>query len=740
MPQLFSITLFVSAALLFVVQPMIAKLLLPLLGGASGVWTTCMVFFQVMLLAGYLYAHLVTRRVPRWGQLTLQLGLLLAALATLPFQISDAALQQLNAGARPVVWLLGQLMLVVGLPFLVVATTGPLLQRWFSQLGHRTSGDPYFLYAASNLGSLLALGSYPLWVESHLDLANQGRLWQWIFGGLIVLVAGCGWCFVRTRQGAGPTPSARSSAAPTGDFAGTDVVPAVPWSRRGSWVLLAFTPSSLLLGVTTYLTTDIASIPLLWVIPLSLYLLTFVLAFARRQWLPPALIHRLLPVLGVVLVFTIVCRATEPTWFLLLINLLFFFVAALVGHGRLAADRPAPAQLTEFYLWLSLGGALGGIFNALLAPLVFREVLEYPLAILLACALYQVPAGRLKRAPNRVRGWVAVFAVAVLAFLLAVSARKLGLTPGLLTNVLIFGIPVVLCFGFARQPGRFVVGLASVLLAAHVYVELNKQTVFVDRSFFGVSRVTVSANGRFRQLDHGSTAHGRQFLDPDRACEPLAYYHRAGPLGTIFAEFNRTNLAPNVGLIGLGAGATLAYARPGQAWDVYEIDPLVIRIAQSPEWFTYLTTCCAVTPRIIEGDGRLQLARAPDARYGLLILDAFSSDAIPMHLLTAEAVELYFSKIADGGWLALHLSNRYLDLEQVLAGLATWKGYAGLSWIDDQADRLEGKEQSQWLVLARREADLRGLTRDPNRLPLESRPAGDPWTDARSSLLPVFKW
>lgn len=740
MPHLFSITLFVSAALLFVVQPMIAKLLLPLLGGASSVWTTCMVFFQVMLLAGYLYAHLITRHASRWGQLTAQLGLLVAALVTLPFQISESALQQLTGGARPGSWLLLQLLLVVGLPFFVVSTTGPLLQRWFSQLGHKSSGDPYFLYAASNLGSLLALGSYPLWLESAFDLNTQTRLWQFVFGGLILLVGGCGWWFARAQERPAHLSFASSPAAHAGKIPSTEAMPAGSWARRGFWVLLAFTPSSLLLGITTYLTTDIASFPLLWVVPLSLYLLTFVFAFARRQWLPPALLHRLLPILGVVLVFTIVCRATEPTWLLLSINLLFFFTAALVCHGRLAADRPAPAHLTEFYLWLSIGGALGGIFNALIAPLLFREVLEYPLAILLACALYQIPAGRLKPVPKLVRSGWSVLVLAALALVLAVSAKQLGLTPGLLTNVLIFGVPVVLCFGFAGQPVRFVATLASVLLAAHVYVELNKRTVFVERSFFGVSRVTVSANGRFHQLDHGSTAHGRQFLDPDRACEPLAYYHQAGPLGTIFAEFNRTNVAPNVGLIGLGAGATLAYARPDQAWDVYEIDPLVIQIARDPSLFTYLTDCCAVVPRIIEGDGRLQLAHAADARYGLLILDAFSSDAIPMHLLTAEAVELYFSKLAEGGWLVMHLSNRYLNLEFVMEGLAREKGYSGLIWIDDENDRLEGKEQSQWLVLTRTEADLRGLTRDPNRIPLDSRPTGVPWTDTRSSLLPIFRW
>jgi hypothetical protein len=247
-------------------------------------------------------------------------------------------------------------------------------------------------------------------------------------------------------------------------------------------------------------------------------------------------------------------------------------------------------------------------------------------------------------------------------------------------------------------------------------------------------------NGWFHQLDHGNTAHGRQFVDSDRACEPLAYYHREGPLGTVFREFNRTRPAGKVALIGLGSGATLAYAQADQQWDVYEIDPLVIRIAGEPRLFSYLSGCCPVEPRMFEGDGRLQMGRADPGNYDLVILDAFSSDAIPMHLLTREAVALYFEKIASEGWLALHISNRYLDLEQVVAGIALADGYAGLSWIDTEEDLSIGKERSHWIVLTRSEADLRGLATDPNRIPLEGRPAGEAWTDARSSLLPIFKW
>ncbi len=731
MPFLFAFTLFLSASLLFAVQPMIAKILLPMLGGATAVWTTCMVFYQVVLLLGYLYAHIVSRKVPRAGQVALQLALMTGAFLLLPFVVTDASLEELRAGATPVPWLLTTLILVAGLPFFITSTTGPLLQRWFSRVDHSSSGDPYFLYSASNLGSLLALIGYPLWLEVHFNTGEQSALWRWAFAALIILIAVCGAVFVRYS---GNQTTAGESAM--------ESVPAelIEWKRRLFWVLLAFVPSSLMLGVTTYLTTDIASIPLLWVIPLSLYLLTFVMVFARRQWLPQTIWNRLLPVVGLILVFTILCRATEPTWFLILIHLLFFFIAAMVCHGRLARDRPSPARLTEFYLWMSVGGALGGVFNAIIAPLIFREVVEYPLVILLACSLYLPIKSKAPINLRSVKSWLAIIALGIVTAGFSIAATRIGLMPGLLTNIVLFGLPVILCYPFTRSPVRFTAGLAVVMVSAQIYVELNKRTVFVHRSFFGVSRVTVTSNGRFRQLDHGSTAHGRQFIVSNRACEPLAYYHREGPLGTIMGEFNLNHPEGRVGLIGLGAGATMTYAQPRQEWDIYEIDPLVIQIAQDETLFTYLSHCSAVSPNIVEGDARLQLQHAPDHAYQLLILDAFSSDAIPMHLLTTEAVELYFDKLADGGWLAMHISNRYLDLERIIAGLAQEKGWAGLSWIDTKISSAEGKEESNWVVLTRHEEDLLGLVLDTNRIPLEGRPSATPWTDNHSSLLPIFKW
>lgn len=731
----FALTLLMNASLMFGVEPMIAKMLLPLLGGAAAVWTTCMVFYQVALLAGYLYAHVATTRFPAWLQVTVQAALLAVAFWMLPFKIGEPARDALTNGAAPLPWLLLELFAMAGLPFFVVATTAPLLQHWFSNLGHRSSGDPYFLFSASNVGSLLALAAYPAWMETAFDIREQARLWRMGFLVLAVLVVIAGAKFLASSR---PMLVKSNTAEPAvSDLAAGET--RITWKRRVWWVLLAFVPASLMLGTTTYLTTDIASVPLLWIIPLGIYLLTFVIAFSRRAWVPLAWVNWLLPVLGIMLVFLLLSRATEPVVVLILCHLLFLFCAGLVCHSRLAADRPDVRRLTEFYLWLAGGGALGGMFNAILAPLVFRDVVEYPLMILVACALY-VPRRLSNTRYGKIGSWWPVPGLGAFALLLGFMVKGMGWNPGTAVRVLVFGLPTVLCFGLVTRPAQFAGALLCVMLGGHVYVEMTRRTILVDRSFFGVLRVTVSANGLFRQLEHGDTAHGRQFIDESRACEPLAYYHWNGPLGTIFRAYNESDLKPCIGLIGMGAATTLAYSLPGQAWDVYEIDPLVIRIASNPRMFTYLTKCSAVVPKIIEGDGRLQIARATDGRYGMLILDAFSSDAVPMHLLTEEAVELYFSKIAPGGWLVMHVSNRYLDLEQVIAGLAQKRGYAGLSWIDAASDAAEGKDESHWIVLARKESDIRELNNDPNRIPLASRPAADPWTDERSSLLPIFKW
>ena len=392
---LFSATLFLSAALSFGVQPMIGKMVLPLLGGVPAVWNTCMVFFQSTLLLGYAYAHWSTRWIRSRSHVLAHLSLMLLPAAVLPITISQRMLGSLPVDANPIPWLLGFLALTAGLPLLVVSATAPLLQKWFASTTHVDARNPYFLYAASNAGSLLGLLGYPILVEPRLRLAQQSRLWAVGYGFLVVLVLCCSVTMWRQRA-AEPV----SDTGANDDYKG---VPPVTWRRRLRWMLLAFVPSSLILGVTTYITTDVAPIPLLWVLPLGLYLLTFIFVFAHRPLLAPRWLGRVLCFLTIVLIVGMIVEVTQPAWLIVTLHLLMFFAAAMVCHSELAKDRPPAARLTDFYLCLSVGGVLGGSMNALLAPVIFRRVWEYPLLMILACAVRPVapaPTATAHRSPG----------------------------------------------------------------------------------------------------------------------------------------------------------------------------------------------------------------------------------------------------------------------------------------------------------------------------------------------------
>ncbi|MBM3832062.1 MAG: spermidine synthase [Verrucomicrobia bacterium] len=760
---LFATTLLLGAALLFWVQPMIAKALLPLMGGAPAVWNVCLVFFQAMLLAGYAYAHFVATKLKLGQQAVLHLVLLLLPILFLPITIAEQGAQADSAQSSPAFWLLGVLFMTVGLPFFVVATTSPLLQRWFSMTGHAAAADPYFLYSASNIGSLAALLGYPALVEPNLRLSRQSSVWAAGYAILALLIA---LCAVSTWR------RSRRIVAKNQDSAG-DAKGTVTVKQRLRWLVFAFVPSSLMLGVTTYLTTDIASIPLLWVIPLGLYLLSFILVFARKPPLPRSWMIRALPIAAVALLFVILSNAVDPAWLLLCMHLVFFFIACMVSHGRLAADRPQLSGLTEFYFWMGLGGVLGGAFNALLAPILFNGVVEYPLAIVLACLARPLPPDKRQSrrhtetqvpGPNRpsskvpAKGrqdvavslpvpqrfrWVDLgLALALGVFTVAAAAvvTIVGMEPGLLSNTLIFALPVFVCYTFINRPVRFGLAVAALLLSGNLYLEMHGRTIYADRNFFGISRVTLDETGAFHRLVHGNTTHGRQFIDPARQCEPLAYYHPNGPLGKIMSGFKATNGTPRIGVIGLGAGAMICYAATNQAWTFYEIDPLVIRVAQDNRLFTYLDRCAKVKPRIILGDARLRLREAPGQHYSLLVLDAFSSDSIPVHLLTEQAFNLYLAKLADGGMLAMHISNRYLDLAPVIGNLAKNAGLIALVWDDLTEDKPNGKEPSQWVVLARQAKDLGPLAHDPRWQHNVSPAKAAVWTDDFSNILSVFKW
>ncbi|HEY8505344.1 MAG TPA: fused MFS/spermidine synthase [Gemmataceae bacterium] len=772
MPLLFALTLFVSAALLFAVQPLVGRVLLPALGGSPVVWNTCLVFFQAVLLSGYLYAHLSARWLGARRQRYLHLPLLALPLAALPIASATAG-PPAGAEAAPVGWLLGELAVLVGLPFFVVSATAPLLQRWFAATGHRAAGDPYFLYAASNLGSLLALLGYPFLAEPNLTLAAQSRAWA---AGYLLLAGLIALCAAAVR---GDTPAAAAGAR-----GGEGAVTA---GRRAGWVLLALVPSSLLLGVTTYLTTDLAAIPLLWVVPLALYLLTFVLAFGRVR-VPPGWLGRMLAVAVIALAVAMLVRATEPLSVVVGLHLAAFFLAAWFCHALLARDRPDPAHLTEFYLWMSVGGVLGGLFNVLAAPLLFRHLglVEYPLALIAACLFREkvAPAGAWRwgdvawpvAAGLAVVGLIYASQSGAAASWLKAGADWLRIPDAVFRSGLVFGIPAVLVYTFVDRPRRFGLGLAALFLAGTFDAGPEGRTVFLERNSLGVVRVTTDADGHFLRMVHGNTIHGQQrrgwrpetvasFATPlaatgaaDAAAylaagrwawvdphEPLTYYHRTGPIGDVFRRLVSGRPEPlRVGAVGLGTGSVAWYAEPGQEWTFFELDPTVIRLAQDPNYFTYLRDCKAAELRVVPGDARLRLAEEPDASFDLLVLDAFSSDAIPMHLLTAEALGLYRAKLKPGGVLAFHVSNRYLDLPPILGRLA---GTADPPWAARVAedlfvsDRLRerGKYPSVWVVMAEREEDLEALRRSLLWRPVKVPPGTPRWTDDFANLFSALR-
>jgi hypothetical protein len=732
LPILFAITLFTSAFLLFLVQPLFAKLVLPRLGGSPGVWNTCMVFFQSALLAGYAYAHLVSLRTRIRWQIILQIALLVVAFVLLPIRLGEDAPP---TSSTPVFWLLKALALAVGIPFVVLATTSPLLQRWYARATRNR--DPYILYSASNAGSLLALLAYPVAIEPVWTLGAQSNGWRWGFGLYALGVAACGIALWR-----------RDNAKGTRELERTPAEPAPTWKRRLFWLLLAFVPSSLLLSVTTYLTTDLAAIPLLWIVPLALYLLTFIIAFARPPGIQPLFLARWLPLVLLVVVCTLVTEATEPMELLLFVHLGAFFFISLFCHARLAADRPSTAHLTEFYLWMSGGGVAGGIFNALIAPVVFSGVVEYPLILVLAAFLRQgmkewrgpdqQPASA---APLFMRvDFMAALGLGVLAVLLRVGLGLMGTEKLTLRNAAVC-FPFLLGYVFAPRPARHALGLGAVLLAGSLFPGVHGTLLDRQRSFFGIHRVTLDPTGHFRQLVHGNTIHGCQSVDPDRKDEPLSYYHRKGPIGQIFTYGNQAGIFKRVGIVGLGAGTLAAYGQPDQTITYFEIDPVVKSIALDARLFTFMSDSKANT-NIVLGDARLTLADVPDGSFDLLVLDAFTSDAIPMHLMTLQAMNLYKHKLAPDGVLAINISNGYLDLEPVIARLAReihwlcWSQFVSVS----KEDKNQGMFDSQWMLLGPSSRRLEAVAAKGIWTVATPKKTTPLWTDDFSNLLSVVKW
>jgi SAM-dependent methyltransferase len=694
LPLLFAGTLFLSASLLFSVQPLIGKLLLPKFGGAAAVWNTCMVFFQAVLLMGYGYSHLLTHWLSLRNQAICQGALLLTPLLVLPIVVPPNWVPAPDID--PILSLLGLLLVVVGLPFFTVSTMSPLLQRWFAESGHPAAKDPYFLNSASNAGSMLALLSYPTLIEPSLALRPQGWLWTAGYLLLMALTAICATVACRAER---REPSIDSIAA----RATASSVASAPNDTRAKllWILLAFVPSSLMLGVTTCLTTDIAPVPFMWIVPLALYLLSFILVFAQ----PPAWVHRsavwLLPV-AVIYLANIMYDNWVSKEQKIAVHLLTFFLAAMVCHGELARRRPAAEHLTGFYWWMSVGGVLGGLFTALAAPFIFTSAVEYPLVLVLALALLPPLVA------NAGAAWRPWF-------------NKL--TPWALA-----GLAAIIFFRFER--------LHDAALGS----------VYRERNFYGILDVCASPDNRSFTFTHGNVRHGTQFRseDPRMRRIPTLYFFPTGPIGQVFREFRSLGKS-KVAIIGLGAGSLASYAEPKQDFTFYEIDPAVLRIAAQSGYFTFLQDAEARGARVntILGDARARFQEAPDDAYDLIVLDAFSGDAIPVHLLTREAIELYLRKLKPGGWVAMHISNKYLDLPPVVGDIAQSLQLAARIRNDDnptEQDRQWGKEPSTWAILARQTSDLGPLANDPLWKPLAGRPNSAPWTDDYSNVFAALRW
>jgi len=663
-PWLFAVAVFTSASLVFLVQPLIGRLFLPVLGGSPAIWNTTLAFFQAALLVGYGYAHLLQRLGPVRRQLTVHLAVL--ALAALSLPLAPSSLLGPPWEGAPSIWLAVMLALTIGAPFAVLSATAPLLQAWYARFITPTEKgrEVYALYAASNLGSLLALAAYPIVVEPLMGLTMQAMVWSLAYGGFGLLLLGLGLRIWRLPE--------KPRAVQAGDAAAP-----ISWRDRASWVLLAAAPSSLLVGVTAHLTADVASAPFLWVIPLELYLLTFVIAFRGRAE-GPGKILKMLQIVGVAAAVLLLADPNFPWVQQLAVHLAAFFVATLVCHQTLAARRPQPARLTEFFLLMSFGGVLGGSFNAFIAPNLFDRVWEYPAVLVLSCL-----AGRALGARRWSIGEIGLF-LSALVWIAPLLVSDLVL-PGILRTILALA-PVTVALILQHRGLAVAALLGAVALAAEIqgfgrYEEHH-------RSFFGVThltRVTVPGMGQTRIMVHGTTLHGAQALDPEQRCRATAYYAPTTAIGTVFRIEQTAKPALRFGAVGLGTGTVATFVRANDEMRFFEIDPMIARISLNPDNFSFVGECAQGPVSLVLGDARLSLTREPAGAFDLLLIDAFSSDSVPTHLLTVEALREYMRVVAPDGVVLLHLSNRNLELTGPAAAAAQAIGahaLRGVHWIE----------------------------------------------------------
>ncbi|MDB5430297.1 MAG: spermidine synthase [Caulobacter sp.] len=736
-PAIYVAAVFASAGLVFLVEPMVAKLLLPLLGGSSAVWNTSLAFFQAALLGGYLYAHLLQKLPSLRRQTLIHITVLLAAALVLPLRVSGVLGDP--ATGHPALWLLGVLTLSIGAPFAALSATAPLLQAWRARTAEEGAGEPYALYAASNLGSLLALLAYPLLVEPLATLQAQRFGWSLGYGLFVILMAAMA-AHVWRAQARRPLTDALKDLGPA--------EPAVPvtWKDRLAWLLLAAIPSSLMLGVTAHLATDVASAPFLWVVPLALYLITFIIAFQDR---PVFTRTQVLVFQGAAVAAVAFNLPYHASGILMQIglHLAAFFLTALMCHQALVARRPAASHLTEFYLWMSLGGVVGGAFNAFLAPVIFSTVLEYPMVLVASVFVRPWGEGPVKRWQ-----WITLAAGIVAAHLAVLTFHVLwGHVDAQIVQLvekLFLGLATLAVF-LLRGRALLCAAMVIILALSANMVGDKAQVLHHWRSFFGVLRetkVTVPGlGGEVRMLAHGTTLHGAQAQDSRYRCRPLVYYAPETPIGQVFIQARKQKPAIDIGAVGLGTGSVAAYTRKADRLTFFEIDPLVVKISTNPANFSYTTECARGQVSYVLGDARLTLARQPPQAFDVLLIDAFSSDSVPAHLLTVEAIRGYLGHLKPGGVLILHLSNRNLELRGPAMAAAVAAGGVALlqrhigapmcdartRWPDCAPNMFESSEDA--VIVGRDKASLAAYAADSRWTPADPTRAR-PWTDNYTNL------
>lgn len=720
--QVYAITLILSAFLLFSVQLLFSKMILPLLGGSPSVWNTAMVFFQALLLAGYAYAHATSQHLGIRTQSTLHLAILFLAAILLPLALPEGA--ALPPGGNPALWQLGIMAITVGAPFFVVSASAPMIQRWFAGTDHPDAASPYFLYAASNLGSMAALLSYPVLIEPLLTLHSQNTLWAFGYALLILMTLLCAllvWKSPKQSLRQPPHPAVSQTSAPG-------------LRTKLMWTFLAFVPSSLMLGLTTYLTTDIASAPLLWILPLALYLLTFIIVFARRAMISTDLTVSLFTAFFALMMFFLGSSlfVGKPEFFV--VPPTIFFFSCLLCHKRLADLRPPAEYLTSFYMYMSLGGVLGGMFNAFAAPFLFPVPLEYTLAlcavILIRCIILADgrPVLTARNIKTELRS-TAIFPVIISLVLVYLTIQEKSIFLNLATGI---SISVSLMALRMRLFSYAVYACGLLLLLSPARQLFHPDILAIERNFFGIIRVMDTPHTR--QFMHGTTLHGAQPRKTGDRLNSITYYNPYGGYGDAFHLLSADR--QQIGIIGLGVGSLACFSHPGRSFDYYEIDPDVVQISENPEYFTYLHDCGSPY-QIIIGDGRLKIAEAANGTYDMIVIDAFSSDNIPVHVLTLEALEIYASKLKPDGFLLYHISNRHLNLEPVVKAIADKAGYHALIKLSPATPTPFNPEVAYFaslLVAVSKDASTLALLKQRGWRDLEAPDGYRPWTDDYANI------